>query len=187
MQMKLNRRKFFKGCFVAAGGAFLSRRYAMAMSNRNDTRLFDSFNKKHFPTRQLGQTGMEVSAIGFGGIVVMNAQPGHAAEVVAQSVEAGINYFDVAPTYGDAEIKLGPALKPFRKNVFLACKTTQRNKKEAAEELENSLERLQTDYLDVYQLHAITEVEKDVKAALSKTGAIQTFLEAKKNGCTSRL
>ena len=154
----------------------------MAMSSRNDANLFDSLNKKHFPTRQLGRTGLKVSAIGFGGIVVMNAEPDHAAEVVAQSVAAGINYFDVAPTYGDAELKLGPALKPFRKDVFLACKTTQRNKKEAAQELENSLKQLQTDYLDVYQLHALTDVEKDVKTALSKTGAIQTFLDAKKNG-----
>ena len=58
----------------------------------------------------------------------MNAEQKHADEVVAEAVAAGVNYFDVAPSYGDAELKLGPALKPFRDKVFLACKTTERNK-----------------------------------------------------------
>lgn len=112
----------------------------------------------------------------------MNAEPEHAKKVVAEAVEKGINYFDVAPTYGDAELKLGPALEPFRDKCFLACKTTKRDKAGAKEELDNSLKNLRTDYLDLYQLHAITDVEKDVKAALGKNGAIQTFIEARKAG-----
>jgi len=135
-----------------------------------------------FPRRTLGKTGERISIITFGGIVVKNAEPEHAARVVAEAVEKGINYFDVAPRYGDAEIKLGPALKPYRDKVLLACKTRKRDRKAAEEELHRSLERLQTDRFDVYQLHAIRDVEKDVKAALSKGGAMEAILEAKKQG-----
>jgi aryl-alcohol dehydrogenase-like predicted oxidoreductase len=120
--------------------------------------------------------------IAFGGIVVMNAEPEHAAKVVAEAVEKGINYFDVAPAYGDAEIKLGPALKPFRDKVFLACKTAERDKKGAEQELHESLKRLKTDRFDLYQLHAISDVEEDVEAALGKGGAMEAILEAKKQG-----
>ncbi len=134
------------------------------------------------PKQVLGKTGQKLSIIGLGGILVMNAEPEHAKKVVAEAVEKGINYFDVAPTYGDAELKLGPALEPFRDKCFLACKTTKRDKAGAKEELDNSLKNLRTDYLDLYQLHAITDVEKDVKAALGKNGAIQTFIEARKAG-----
>jgi aryl-alcohol dehydrogenase-like predicted oxidoreductase len=139
-------------------------------------------NQPKIPKRLLGKTGRKLSIIGMGGIVVMNAEPKHAEEVVAEAVENGINYFDVAPSYGDAELKLGPALKPFRYKSFLACKTGRRDRAGAKEELDNSLKNLKTDHLDLYQLHALIDVEKDVKAALAKDGAIQTFIEARKQG-----
>jgi aryl-alcohol dehydrogenase-like predicted oxidoreductase len=134
------------------------------------------------PKRQLGKTQRQLSIIGFGGIVVTNAKPLNAAEIVADSIDKGINYFDVAPSYGDAEIKLGPALKPFRSKCFLACKTGKRDRAGAKQELDNSLKNLKTDHFDLYQLHALIDVETDVKAALSKDGAIQTFLDARKQG-----
>jgi aryl-alcohol dehydrogenase-like predicted oxidoreductase len=139
-------------------------------------------NQQKIPKRLLGKTGRKLSVIGFGGIVVMNAELEHAKEVVAEVVEKGINYFDVAPTYGDAELKLGPALKPFRDKCFLACKTGRRDRAGAKQELDNSLKNLKTDHFDLYQLHAISDVESDVKAALAKDGAIQTFLDARKQG-----
>lgn len=134
------------------------------------------------PRRLLGKTGLKVSIIGMGGIVVMNAEPSHAGKVVAEAIDKGVNYFDVAPSYGDAELKLGPALRPFRKDVYLACKTGQRSCSGAAGELKQSLKHLETNYFDVYQLHGLVDVEKDVKAALGKDGAIKAFVEAKKNG-----
>ncbi|MCC6733932.1 MAG: aldo/keto reductase, partial [Candidatus Omnitrophica bacterium] len=81
-----------------------------------------------FPKREFGRTGEKISIIGFGGIVVTDQEQADANRYVAEAVERGINYFDVAPTYGDAEIKLGPALEPYRKGVFLACKTTERTR-----------------------------------------------------------
>ncbi len=131
--------------------------------------------------RSLGRTGEMLSIIGFGGIVVMNATPEQASSAVKMAIDAGVNYFDVAPSYGDAEIKLGPALEPYRKNVFLACKTGKRKKAEAREELEQSLKRMRTDHFDLYQLHAVTSME-DVHTILGPGGALETFIEAKKEG-----
>ena len=128
--------------------------------------------------RSLGKTGEMLSVIGFGGIVVRDATPEDASSVVKLAIDAGVNYFDVSPSYGDAEIKLGPALEPYRKNVFLSCKTDGRNKEDARKELEQSLKNLRTDHFDLYQLHAVTTLN-DVKTILGKGGAIETCLEAR--------
>jgi predicted aldo/keto reductase-like oxidoreductase len=131
--------------------------------------------------RALGRTGAMLSIIGFGGIVVKDASPEQAANRVREAIEAGVNYFDVAPTYGDAEEKLGPALAPYRRDVFLACKTAQRRRIQASAELDRSLERLQTDHFDLYQLHAMTTLE-DVETAFGPGGAMETLIEAKRTG-----
>lgn len=117
-----------------------------------------------------------------GGIVVRDTEPDHARRIVANAIDKGVNYFDVAPLYGDAEFKLGPALKLFRKDVYLACKTGQRSYADAAAELKESLRRLETDHFDVYQFHGLDDIEKDVKAIFGKDGAIKAFVEAKKAG-----
>lgn len=131
--------------------------------------------------RLLGKTGAMLSVIGFGGIVVRDAEPSDAAVSVKRAIDAGINYFDVAPSYGDAEIKLGPALEPYRDGVFLSNKTNKRTRDEARKELEQSLQRLRTSYFDLYQHHAVTSLE-DVDTILGKGGAMETFLEAKAEG-----
>ncbi len=131
--------------------------------------------------RTLGRTGLKLSILGFGGIVVMDATPDQASKRVGEAIERGVNYFDVAPTYGDAEEKLGPALRPYRKDVVLGCKTNQRDKSNARRELEESLEKLQTDYFDLYQLHAVTSLE-DVDRIFAPDGAMETFLEAQDEG-----
>jgi len=131
--------------------------------------------------RSLGKTGEMLSVIGFGGIVVMNATPEEASERVKLAINYGVNYFDVAPSYGDAEVKLGPALEPFRKDIFLACKTGKRTKVEARVELEQSLKNLRTDHFDLYQLHAVTTLA-DVDTIFAPGGAIETFTEARKEG-----
>ena len=131
--------------------------------------------------RSLGKTGEKLSMIGFGGIVVKDATTAESAARAKEAIDHGINYFDVAPTYGNAEEMLGPALEPYRKDVFLACKTTERKKEGARKELEQSLKHLRTDHLDLYQLHAVTKLE-DVDAIFNKGGAMETFLEARKEG-----
>jgi len=131
--------------------------------------------------RSLGRTGEMLSMIGFGGIVVRDATPAEALALVKLAIDSGINYFDVAPSYGDAEVKLGPALESYRKDVFLACKTGERTRAGAREELEQSLKNLRTDHFDLYQHHAVTSLE-DVDTILSPGGAMETFLEARKEG-----
>lgn len=131
--------------------------------------------------RSLGKTGEMLSIIGFGGIVVKDATAAESSELVNLAINAGVNYFDVAPSYGNAELMLGPALEPYRKKVFLACKTTRRTRRESREELEQSLKNLRTDHFDLYQFHAVTTLE-DVNTIHGAGGAMETFLEARKEG-----
>ena len=131
--------------------------------------------------RALGKTGRKLSVIGFGGLLLKNSSPAQAAEWVRQAVEAGVNYFDVAPSYGNSEERLGPALEPYRREVFLACKTTHRKRAAAAAELDRSLSRLRTDYVDLYQLHAVTKLE-EVETILGPGGAIEAFEAARQAG-----
>ena len=131
--------------------------------------------------RQLGNTGQMLSVLGFEGIVVMDESPEDACRYVAKAIERGINYFDVAPGYGNAEERLGPALEPYRDNVFLACKTGKRTAEEAKVDLHNSLERLRTDHLDLYQFHGVTTVD-EVKAIFGPGGAMEPVLAAKEQG-----
>jgi len=131
--------------------------------------------------RPYGKTGIMLSVVGFGGIVVTDEEPARAARLVAQAIERGINYFDVAPTYGNAQERLGPALQPYRKDVFLACKTEQRTQAEAWAQLQESLRLLRTDYIDLYQLHAMTTLE-EVDQVFAPDGAMAAFEEARRQG-----
>src|SRR5574340_936981 len=110
--------------------------------------------------RVLGRTGEELSIVGLGGIVVADIPQEEANRIVAEAVDRGVNYFDVAPTYGNAQERLGPALEPYRKRVFLACKTAERDKDGSAKELEGSLKLLRTDHVDVYQLYGLSSREE---------------------------
>jgi aryl-alcohol dehydrogenase-like predicted oxidoreductase len=136
---------------------------------------------KPIARRPLGKTGEHLSIIGFGGIVVMNEDPSAAVNIVSEAVDRGINYFDVAPSYGNAQQRLGPALKPYRDKCFLACKTDGRLKDDSRADLENSLKLLETDHLDLYQFHALTKMT-DLDKVLGPGGAIETFEAAKKEG-----
>ena len=132
--------------------------------------------------RVLGRTGEKVSAIAFGGIMLNDNPQNFANEIIAKACDLGVTYYDIAPGYGNAQQKMGPALKPYRNKSFLACKTGRRDAKAAEEELNDSLKKLQTDYFDLYQLHAINNVERDVEKAFAKGGAMEVLIKAKKEG-----
>ena len=131
--------------------------------------------------RTLGRTGEQLSIIAFGGIVVMNETTGESSNIVAEAVDRGINYFDVAPSYGNAQERLGPALAPYRKNCFLACKTEGRMKEDSRKQLEESLRLLKTDHVDLYQFHALTKMA-ELDKVLGPGGAMETMEAAKKEG-----
>lgn len=136
--------------------------------------------------KQFGNTGFEVFPVAYGGIVSMQDGQELSDRYVAWAVEKGVNYFDVAPSYGDAEEKLGNSLKPYRKNVYLACKTAHRFVKDAQPEMENSLKALHTDYFDVYQMHALSSVE-DVEQAFSAGGVMEMMVKMKEQGIARKL
>lgn len=131
--------------------------------------------------RAYGKSGEKLSIVGFGGFMLNKATDEQSAQWVREAFEAGVNYFDVAPGYGTAEERMGPALEPFRKKVFLSCKTGQRKAAQATEELERSLKRLRTDHFDLYQLHAMTKME-DVETVFGDDGAMKAFEKARKDG-----
>jgi predicted aldo/keto reductase-like oxidoreductase len=134
------------------------------------------------------KNGIDLSLIAFGGIVVCGLSQQEATRRVAVAYDRGVNYFDCAPSYfdGEAEIKLGEALRPYRNKVFLAEKTMSRDAKGAREELERTLQRFHTDHVDLYQFHAVTSTE-DVDKILAPGGAAETFMAARKEGKTQYL
>jgi len=142
-------------------------------------------NAPRIPLREYGRTGIKLSIIGFPGFALRDTQAEDQSatnRLVAETIERGVNYFDVAAQYGNAEAVLGPALQPYRKSIFLSSKTSKRTAPEAEKELKRSLQRLRTDYLDLYNLHHIQHLDRDVDVAFGKGGAMELFTRAKKEG-----
>jgi aryl-alcohol dehydrogenase-like predicted oxidoreductase len=133
--------------------------------------------------RRAWKDGIELSILALGGIVVCKMPQEEGSRRVAEAYERGINYFDCAPSYfdGEAEMKLGEALRPYRNKVFLAEKTQKRDAKSGRVELEQTLQRFHTDHVDLYQFHAVGSME-DVDKILAPGGAAELFFAAKKEG-----
>ena len=167
----MKRREFLKQAAVTAA----------AVASTSKLSASGSTPARPIARRTLGKTGEQLSIIAFGGIVVMNEETGAASNIVAEAVDRGINYFDVAPSYGNAQERLGPALAPYRKNCFLACKTEGRMKDDSRAQLEESLRLLKTDHVDLYQFHALTKMT-DLDKVLGPGGAMETMEAAKKEG-----
>lgn len=137
---------------------------------------------KSIPRRRY-RDHVDLSIIGLGGMLLVGMEQEQANRIVSESFEQGINYFDVAPFYGDgeAEEKMGIALKPYRKKVFLACKTLERSAETARRELEQSLKKLHTGHFDLYQFHAVSSVE-EVEEIFGPGGALEAFMKAREEG-----
>ena len=136
--------------------------------------------------RKFGRTGFDISAVSYGGIVSMRDGQSASDRYVAWAIDKGVNYFDVAPSYGDAEEKLGNSLKPYRKDVHLACKTGERLKADAEKELAQSMQRLHTDHFDVYQMHAIASMQ-DVETAFGPGGVMEMVSTLKQRGIAANV
>jgi predicted aldo/keto reductase-like oxidoreductase len=130
-------------------------------------------------TRRLGRTNLQASIVGFGGTWISEIDKPTAVSVVKKAFESGINYFDTARWDGDSEEKIGCALKDIRNQCIIATKTGSRTKKESLDDLKNSLKLLQTNHVDIIQLHGIDD-EKTLTKAMSPDGALQTCKEAQK-------
>jgi predicted aldo/keto reductase-like oxidoreductase len=125
-----------------------------------------------------------VSVISFGGTWISEIDTSVAISVVRRAFESGINYFDTARWDGDSETKIGHALKEVRDKCVIATKTGSRTKKESTEDLKNSIQLLQTDHVDIIQLHGIDD-EKTLTKAMSSDGVLQTCKKAQKEKLTN--
>jgi len=132
-------------------------------------------------TRRLGKTGHMSSIIAFGGYALREINQKEADTALEMAINNGINLIDVSPIYGQAEARIGSWTKRNEKGFFLACKTTERDKKGAWESLKRSLETLKVDSFDLFQLHGIDDIEV-LNITLGPGGAMEAILEAKKQG-----
>jgi aryl-alcohol dehydrogenase-like predicted oxidoreductase len=133
------------------------------------------------PKRPLGKTGERLSIFGFGGTAVMSIEQSAASRLVAEAFDRGVNYYDVSPTYENAEERLGPALEPYRKQCFLASKTDYRDAAGLDRDLNNSLKVLRTAHFDLYQHHAVDKMS-DLEQIYGPGGAMEAVVAARKAG-----
>jgi predicted aldo/keto reductase-like oxidoreductase len=117
----------------------------------------------------------------FGAAAFWEIEQPEADKVMEMVIEAGVNHVDAAPSYGQAEQRIGPWMPRERQRFFLGCKTMERARKGARDEMQRSLKLLQTDTFDLYQLHAVTSME-ELDACTMTGGALETLVEARKQG-----
>ncbi len=131
--------------------------------------------------RKLGNTGLDASELGFGGIPILRLESAEAERIVRHSYDKGINFFDTANAYRNSEEKMGRAFEGMRHKVIIATKTMRRDAKGAAEHLEQSLKMLRTDYIDIYQLHQVAQ-ETVWDTVSAPGGALEVLQKAKEAG-----
>jgi aryl-alcohol dehydrogenase-like predicted oxidoreductase len=137
-------------------------------------------------TRPLGETGHDSTILTFGAIALNWLEQEGADQLVELLLDYGVNHVDVAPTYGDAELKLGPKLRQHREELFLGCKTQKRDYEGARRELERSLDRLGVDSIDLYQVHGL-ETGEELDAITEPDGALAAIREAREEGLVDHI
>jgi len=137
--------------------------------------------------RVLGRTGLKVSVLAIGG-----CGPGFASNAsealmaLNYALDSGLNFIDIAPSYGNAETYIGSAVSRRRGELVIAEKTLERTREGARRELERSLRRLGAKYFDVYQFHAVSSLE-ELEAIMGEGGAMEAFLEARDQGLVKNI
>jgi aryl-alcohol dehydrogenase-like predicted oxidoreductase len=131
--------------------------------------------------RRLGALGHSSSVLIYGAAALGGVDQDTADRSIQQALDAGINHFDVAASYGDAELRLGPWMSGIRKEIFLATKTGDRTRDEAWASINRSLERLQTDRVDLLQLHAVGDLT-ELDTVLGAGGGIEAAVRAQDEG-----
>jgi predicted aldo/keto reductase-like oxidoreductase len=168
----MQRRKFFTG--IAGAGIAAA---------QTTTTAGTKLKPGDVPRRKFGKTGAEVSIIGQAGGRLPMISRDEAKAVVLRAYELGLNYFDNAHLYGNgsSEEIYGEVLHPFRKELFLTTKSATYTKQGALDDLHKSLKSLRTDYLDLWQIHQVSEM-KEVEQIFSPGGSIEAAVQAKKEG-----
>jgi aryl-alcohol dehydrogenase-like predicted oxidoreductase len=134
-------------------------------------------------TRRFGRTGHMSTVAILGAAAFSKASQAETDTAVEAAIAAGVNHIDVAPSYGWAETRLGPWLARERARFFLGCKTTERTRAGAAAELRGSLQRLQVEQFDLYQMHAVTTMA-ELDKVTAPGGSLEAAIEARDQGLT---
>lgn len=142
-------------------------------------------------TRPFGRDQQQISMLGFGAQRIVDEHDcteGQAVEIIRRAVEKGINYFDTAPSYSDgqSETRVGLGLQGLRDKVWIATKTGGRTRDLAWRDLEGSLTRLKTDYVDEWRIHNVMQPH-DLESVFAKGGALEALMEAKEQGLVRKL
>jgi predicted aldo/keto reductase-like oxidoreductase len=173
----INRREFIKRtAYAAAAFGILPQ---VAWKTEHSSR----FDPKGLPTRTLGKTGVKVPMITYGtGSRFMKEDTDKGLELLEYALNRGLYYWDTAASYKNvneySEKRLGRLLKTHRKKVFLATKVRERDAEGAKRTIERSFERLQTDYIDLYQIHSI----QDMEDARNLDGVYQVLKDYQRQG-----
>ncbi|PZE22080.1 aldo/keto reductase [Paenibacillus xerothermodurans] len=136
--------------------------------------------------RRMGRIGYNSSVVMFGAASLGQVTQEEADASIAHALKHGVNHFDTAASYGDAELRMGPWMPRMRDDIFLATKTGERTKDKAKAEIYRSLERLQVDGIDLLQLHAVGTIE-ELDKCTAKGGSLEAALEAKEEGIVKHI
>ena len=184
---EISRRKFIKTSLIGSGVLTAS---AYGIPKHFQDKMKDSDQIK-VPQRILGRTGEKVSLLGIGcyPFIKKEVSEDDIYNILNRAAELGVNYLDTAPNYGQSagtfsETKMGPALKDIREKFFLVTKTHEASYDGTWRSLEQSLKRMQTDYLDLVHLHNLGQESSwtDLKEVFGKNGAMGALRKAKEQG-----
>ncbi len=174
----MSRRDFIKSMLAVTASISVSGAFARGLEE-------EVLGASGIPVRELGKTGHQVSIFSLGGeaTIEQSSRQEQAVEIINRALDLGVNYIDTAPSYGngDSEENIGRVMKERREEVFLASKTHGRSYDETMNLIEQSLQRLQTDYLDLYQLHNV-RTDSDLNQIFAADGAIKALEELKNEG-----
>lgn len=171
----MNRREFLDATLALMVAPSLASAAGPSSAKKTDT----------VPRRKLGRTGQEVSCIGLGGFHIgKQKDEAESLRLIRGALDGGINFLDNCWDYNDgqSEVRMGKALRDgYRTKAFLMTKIDGRDKQTAAKQIDESLKRLQTDHVDLLQLHEVIR-DNDSDRAFAKGGAIEALVEAQKAG-----
>lgn len=174
----MSRREFLKNMLAVAASISVSGAFTRDLQD-------EVVEASGLPVRELGKTGHQVSIFSLGGeaTIEQSSRREEAVEIINRALDLGVNYIDTAPSYGDgdSEKNIGMAIKDRRDEVFLASKTHLRSYDETMSLIEQSLQRLQTDYLDLYQLHNV-RTDDDLRQVFATNGAIKAMEKLQDEG-----
>lgn len=183
-----NRRNFLKSgaASIAAGlsaGVIASPASGEVMSTDKNPSVATKAVRDMMPTRNLGKTGYRVAIFGLGGQAALDKANNEslALQMIHRALELGVNYFDTSAIYGGrdrwSERYLGKALKGARDQIVIATKTKERTRDAALKDLDESLKLLDTDHIDIWQLHDVG-IQEDVDQIFGKGGAMEALVQA---------